>query len=283
MGIFGNFFKSKNKEIDLKKEDSIVEESDFSNFYLITEYIYEKSGIVDLDKRALPLSSLKRLALKLKLYTTEEFLKMMREDKSFYQEVLNIITVNETFFFREIKELEWLISYIRTTQKNLKILSLPCSSGEEVYSILILLDVAGIDLNRVEMIGYDINSVALANAKKGVFSEHSLHKLSNVQRDKYFTSFDNNMYEIVEKYKNKVTFLQKNIFELTEKDTFDIVLSRNMFIYFDDVKRRKALDIIVDSIKDGGYYIKGHADNIYNHPQLKCESYGIYAIDKKKR
>jgi len=281
MGVFDKFFNTK-KEPKRDEEVIVKEESDFSNFHLITEYIYSKSGIIDLDKRALPLSSLKRLAEKLELYKTNDFLKMMEEDSSFYQDVLNIITVNETFFFREVKEIEWLVKHISQVQKKFKILSLPCSSGEEVYSILILLDAAGIDLNRVDIIGYDINSVALQNAQNGIYSEHSLHKLSTTDKSKYFNKVDNNRYEIIQKYRERVTFLQKNIFELREKDLFDIVLSRNMFIYFDDVKRREALDIIVNSIKDGGYYIKGHADTIYNHPYLKNELYGIYAIDKKK-
>lgn len=281
MNLFKRFFA---KQIETPQDETLEErkEIDFSNFEVITDFIYKKSGITDLDKRTLSLSCLKQFAQEKSLYSTEDFLEIMQKDREFYQDVLNIVTVNETFFFREVQELKWLVAFIKKSDKNFNILSLPCSSGEEVYSILILLDDAGVDLNRITITGYDINTLALEKAKTGLYSEHSLHKLDAEYRSNYFTHYDDEHFLILQKYREKVKFIQKNIFEIQEKNIYDIVISRNMFIYFDNKKREEATNIIVSLIKDGGHYIKGYADNISTHPYLKSECYGVYSIDKMK-
>lgn len=251
-------------------------EIDFSYFKKITDSIYEKSGIVDLDKRVLTGSRLQQFAISKNIYNTDEFLFAIKVDKVFYQEVLNIATVNETFFFREIKELYWLIEYIKKEDRRLKILSMPCSSGEEIYSILLLMSINNIDINQVEFIGYDINSDAIKKAIEGVYDMHSLHKLDEQIKLDYFIK-NENLFSINEKLKQNIEFKQQNIFDLKDSDDrFDIVLSRNMFIYFDEEKRKIALDIIVNLLKVKGIYIKGHADHIYKHPNLKNLEYGIY-------
>jgi len=272
MGLFSLFSK---------KEDEIIEPTirrspNFSSFNIVTDYIYEKSGITDLDKRALTASRLQQYAISANIYTSHSFLENMQNHNTFYQEVINIATVNETFFFRELKELEWLVQYIQESAKTLKILSMPCSSGEEIYSILILMQEKGINLDKVQLIGYDINSHAIANAKEAKFEEHSLHKLSENMRSKYFTK-NRSTYQISKTLREHVKVQQKNIFDLKNvNEKFDVVLSRNMFIYFNDEKRALALDIIVNLLHEGGVYIKGHADYIKKHDKLSNTSYGIY-------
>ena len=268
-----------------KEEDNVSEISeqqhiDFSSFWMVTDYIYEKSGITELDKRALTSSRLQTYATENEIYTTNDFLAKMKNDTSFYQDVINIATVNETFFLREIKELEWLVEYVKEQDRALKILSMPSSSGEEIYSILLLLSEAGVDLSNISIRGYDINSNAIAHAKSGEFEEHSLHKLNFAMKQKYFTKLQDH-YKISQTFINKAEFFQKNIFEIIgESNSYDIVLSRNMFIYFDKEKQKEATDIIVNILKDGGVFIKGHADSIYEHPDLKSLKYGVYKKEK---
>lgn len=272
MGLFGLFSS--------KKEELIVEEksspTDFSEFLKVTNYIYEKSGITDLDTRALTSSRIQQFAKEEGVYTTNKLLVKMKNSTSFYQEVMNIATVNETFFMRELKELEWLVNYIKSLNRNLKILSIPSSSGEEIYSILIMLMELGVDINSVDIQGYDINSHAIKNANDGIYEEHSVHKLDETLRKKYFTR-EKYTYKIINKIKSRSHFSQKNIFDIADENSkYDIVLSRNMFIYFDDVKRATALDKIVNCLKVGGIYIKGHADYIKKHQNLDNIKYGIY-------
>jgi chemotaxis protein methyltransferase CheR len=272
---FFGLFADDEEEKNIESKESIT--PDFSHFEAITSYIYERSGITDLDSRAMIANQLRQLALEHDIYNTDTFLQKMKSSDEFYQEIINLVTVNETYFFRELKELEWLVDYIKGLSTHFKILSMPCSSGEEVYSILILLSEAGVDINRVEITGYDINSDAVSKAQKAIFKERSLHKIPLHVREKYFTKIDDESYKLREIFKNRVSFYQKNIFELENiYNKFDVVLSRNMFIYFDSEKRAKAVDIIASLLKIGGIYIKGHADSIKEHPNLKNISYGVY-------
>lgn len=275
MGLFD--WLNKNEESEKLEEVCIQKDTDFSSFHLVTDYIYEKSGITELDKRALTASRLQQYAISEDIYSTNEFLSFMKSNHQFYQEIINIATVNETFFLREIKELKWLVSYIKNTNLTLNILSMPCSSGEEIYSILILLSIEGIDISKIKITGYDINSHAITHAKSGEYDEHSLHKLNPQTKDKYFTINENNYYEVSPYLKTNVDFIQKNIFDLeNEQNRYDIILSRNMFIYFDSKKRKLATEIIANLLKTDGIYIKGHADQIYQHPNLRNIHYGVY-------
>ncbi len=270
MGIF-DWFKPKEVE-----SCPTVIESDFSDFKLVTDYIYKVSGITALDKRALASARAQHYAISVNINSTSEFLSKMKSDSAFYQEIINIVTVNETFFLRELKELNWLVDYIKNEKRTLKILSLPCSSGEELYSILLLLKNANIDLNSVEMKGYDINSQAVKSAQTGFYNEHSLHKIEPTNIEKYFTPNREGFYEVTSMFKQKVIFEQKNIFELKDEMKYDVVLSRNMFIYFDNENREIAIKIIANLLKPNGIFIKGHADHIYEHPSLQNIQHGIY-------
>ena len=275
---FYSWLVNKN-DIKIKEEQEIVlkKEIDFSSFEKITSFLYEKSGITDLHKRVLSSSLLQQYAIKEGICTTEELLEKLKTEKTFYQEVINIVTVNESFFMRELKELEWLVEYIKQSTTKLSILSIPSSTGEEVYSILMLMLENGIALNKISLYGYDISSQAVAKAKIGVYDEHSVHKLTPELREKYFIKDANAHYEILPMIKNSVVFEQKNIFELSSsQNRYDVILSRNMFIYFDDKKREEALHIITNMLKYDGIYIKGHADYIKNHLNLERISYRIH-------
>lgn len=274
MSIFNLFGERAKTRIDEVRLERI---SDFSDFKRVADFLYEKSGIVDLDKRVLTSSSLQRYATSRNVHSTSEFISRMKSDPLFYQEVINIATVNETFFMREIKELEWLVDYIADSSKTLKILSMPCSSGEEIYSILLLMSIKNVALGKVEIYGCDINSNAVEKAKKGEYEERSLHKLDERVRNEYFTINEKGRYAVSQNFKNKANFSQKNIFDsLDSEERYDVILSRNMFIYFDDEKRALATKIIANALNTGGLFIKGHADHIYKRSKLEYVRYGVY-------
>jgi len=271
--MFG-WFKKK----DVDKEVKITHNTeDFSNFNVITDFLYQKSGIIDLDKRALSSSRLKQYALEQSIYTTDEFLRALNQRDDLYQEAINIVTVNETYFFRELKELNWLINYIKNSPKKLKILSIPSSSGEEIYSILLLMLKENIPLDKVELIGYDINSQMIRKAREAIYHEHSLHNIDNITREKYFSSVGENQFLLDSSITLHTQFKQQNIFEIdTTKEKYDIVLSRNMLIYFDNKKCQEAVEIIIKMLNKDGIFIKGHADAVSSNINLKNIAYGVY-------
>ncbi|NPA58974.1 MAG: hypothetical protein GXO30_00695, partial [Epsilonproteobacteria bacterium] len=148
--MFGWLKRDKTEEVLDTKEITV----DFTDFHKITDFIYEQTGITDLHSRALTPLRLKQYAQEHHIYNSDDFLNELKQKNSFYQKVIDIATVNETYFFREKKELQWLVEYIDKSQKKLKILSMPSSSGEEVYSILLMLLEKKIPLNKVEIRGY---------------------------------------------------------------------------------------------------------------------------------
>ena len=142
---------------------------------------------------------------------------------------------------------------------------------------MILLHLNGVDISKVQITGYDINSYAIKNALNGVYDQKSLHKVNESIKTQYFTLDGMGYYHIKDFIKNNTHFIQKNIFEISsESDKYDVVLSRNMFIYFNDEKRVQALNIIIDLLKNNGIYIKGHADNIKINHSLKNIQFGVY-------
>jgi len=274
---FLNIFKKKSPKIYTKKiTPKIV--NDFSHFDKVIDIIYEKSGISDLNKRTLTASKLQNYANQHNIYTTNDFLKRIKSDINFEQDVINLATVNATFFFREIKELKWLVEYIKNSDTKLKILSMPCSSGEEIFSIIMLMDMQNIPLEKIELVGYDINSKMINSARDRVYNEHSMHKLPQDMIDKYFVKKGKKHYTLSNDLRDaEITFQQNNIFNFdTNSQKYDVVLSRNMFIYFDKEKRIEALNIILNLLKENGIYIKGHADNITQHHSLESIRFGVF-------
>lgn len=277
MGLLGWLFNSGSDNIDSKVNDIPKKISYISDFEAIASYLYDQIGITDLTKRIVVTNQLKELASDHEIENSSQFIRRLQADRDFFQKTVNIVTVNQTYFFREYKELSWLCNYIQEQDKRLKILSLPSSSGEEIYSIKIMLSEIGYDLNKVDFVGYDINSDIISHANSGRYEKFSLHQLDNSVVEGYFKKDEKGFYHIDHTIKSNVLFMQNNIFDLQDaKESYDIILSRNMFIYFDDIKQKKATDVIVDLLRPNGIFIKGHADNIYAHPSLKSLSYGVY-------
>lgn len=279
MGLMEYFYKKFQDDTPRPThcEDDCYFRENFDNFDAVTGILYKITGIADLDQRAMSLKQIRQHAIQHNLYSTQELLRKMSLDSVFLQQIIEIVTINETYFFREMRELDWLCSYIKNTHKRIKILSLPCSSGEEVFSILILLQNKGVDLESVDIYGYDIDSRAITKAKEGLYSYHATHKVSFKDLSMHFEKTEFDRHKIKRKFQKYAHFEQKNIFDLEGSHSrFDIIVTRNMFIYFDEDKRKKALEILVSLLYTDGILIKGHADVFHTTSNLESIGFGIY-------
>lgn len=270
--MFGWFKRNKDIQENLSAEYRKVE----IDFKKITDLVYIECGISDLDKRVLPFSRLKQYAEDKNITSTDQFLNLFKQQGEFYKDILSIVTVNETFFFREKKELDYLVEYIKNAPSGLKILSLPSSSGEEVYSILMLMMEENIPLDKVKIVGFDVDFEMIEKAKQGIYKQHSLHNVDDNLKSRYFDEIDENRWMVKPFFKNYVEFKQQNIFDITLTDEFDVILSRNMMIYFDEIKRKEAFEVISSLLKKDGLFIKGHADNINITSIFENIVFGIY-------
>ncbi len=224
----------------------------------LLEDIKQEFGLDYEKQKYTTLRKIERFAIKNEIATFKELENSIKTSKELKKQLLNMLTVGETYFYRELGHLKILAKY--TQSHNIKnILCAPSSSGEEVYSILIYLKEAG--KQEVKVTGIDLNSDVIAAAQKGCYSERSLSLLPTELRLKYFIK-DKEHYCIDASFKHVANFYHQNIFDdsFLQLGDFEVIFCRNMLIYFNDAQKKKALANIHAILPSGGILFTGHAD-----------------------
>lgn len=165
------------------------------------------------------------------------------------QALIEAVVVPETWFFRYPESMALLAQRAtamlarRLNHSPLRIICLPCSTGEEPYSVAMALREAGIDETDVEIDALDVSPVAIARAKTAVYGRNSFRTQSLAFRDRYFTPVPD-AFALSSSIRDAVTFRVENIFALSAQTTaqpYDIVFCRNLLIYFDQPTQVRAL------------------------------------------
>ncbi len=264
------FWNRKNREEE--KQDEIKKEFNPYGLNDILFFIKRETGIDLLVKKGITEPKIKLFCERKEIFSFKELYEKIKTDIKLKQELINLLTVSETYFFREEIQLDAAVSFIKNRRVKSKILCAPSASGEEVYSLAIKFDLNGIG-DLVDILGVDINSDVVEKAKKGVYSKRSVHKLSDELKKRYFTKEGDNFLIRESRFAN-VSFRCENIFNLNYelKETFDIIFSRNMLIYFDEETRLKSMEIFSKLLKPHGKLYLGHADTIPQNRWLERES-----------
>ncbi|NPV43571.1 MAG: protein-glutamate O-methyltransferase CheR [Firmicutes bacterium] len=250
-----------------------------SEFKQIREYIYERSGLFFDDNKKGYLE--KRLIARmnqLEIQTfAEYFYKLKFNEGDEFSRLMELITTNETYFFRNIPQLNTFSYHILPELLNrkadsgdfrLRIWSAGCSSGEEPYTIAIILKerIAYIEDWDVEIYGTDISYRVLKLAQVGEYHPRSLMDTDENIIRKYFT-YDtlNNKYKISDEIIEMVRFKHLNLYDeeqVTRFKNFDIIFCRNVLIYFDESSRKKVVEMFYDSLVPGGYIMLGYSESM---------------------
>lgn len=273
--MFEFLFKKAEADNSQKESVQVSYLEDFSEFF---HYIEKSLGIGSLFEKSIVKSKLQRVAKKYKIETNREFIEHFSKKGDLYSEVIDAVTVNETYFFRELDTLEWVVSQIQKSSKSHRILSIPSSKGAEIYSLYILLmQKAPQSILQQYFMGIDIDKEALKQAKRGIFSEHELHRLESELKCRYFQKEDLG-YQIIDSIRLNVDFAEDNILSLTsgKYGYFDIVLCRNLFIYFEDQYILEALKHLHQIVADDGYLVLGVADRMVEQHYFKKVNNFIY-------
>jgi len=264
-----------NNRCTLKNEPEItITDDDFERF---REFFYRKTGIMfDQSKRYFVD---RRLIERIKATGNNSFksyfifLRLESSGKEL-QNLINALTINETYFFREEYQFQCMVNrklpeiVLRKRRGDIiKIWSIPSSTGEEPYSVAIYLLEYWKDIDKwdIEIISSDIDTNALENAKKGIYSERSVQNLPKSIIQKYFRYLGNGYYQICEELRNSVEFTRVNIVDTNETKRyrgFDIVFCRNLLIYFDDLSRKIAVENLYDTMNPGGFICLGHSESM---------------------
>lgn len=190
------------------------------------------------------------------------------------EQFVNAFTVNETYFYREDHQLQCLTSDLLPNRLETKphgqavrIWSIPCSTGEEPYSLAMWLleNWPQVDSHDVEIVGSDIDTNVLVAAREGVFGKRALMRLTPQIIDKYFVDLGGERWQILDDLRNSVRFTVANLVERSETrphGLFDVIFCRNVLIYFDDASRRVAAENLYENLAPGGFICLGHTESM---------------------
>ncbi len=188
--------------------------------------------------------------------------------------LINEMTVNETYFWRENYQFECMTRHMldeiaRTKRpgQRIRIWSIPCSTGEEPYTIAIhiLENWARADAYDIELLASDIDSNVLQRARQGFYEERALSRLPRHLRERYFKPFGPTRWQVVEGLRESITFGPVNLSDPKETARYreiDLIFCRNLLIYFDDVSRRLAAANMFDCMTPGGFICLGHSESM---------------------
>ena len=258
-------------------------------FYRHTGILYESSKRYFVDKRLIGRIEATRCN------SLREYLTLVRlyPDKAELQSLINVLTINETYFFRDLSQIECLAHRINPEldatkkKKTLRIWSSPCSTGEEPYSIALYLlkHWPHVDDYEIEIYGTDIDTSVIEQAKKGIYSERSVQGLPPDILKTYFAELPGRTYQICSELRNSVSFEQLNIVDPKKTRAFrnfDIIFCRNMLIYFDEKSRKIAAEAFYDALTPGGFICLAPAESMSHITSLfKLRTFpGVTAYQK---
>ena len=190
------------------------------------------------------------------------------------EHLINLFTVNETYFYREDHQLRCMTSNLldgivarRAPGSTVRIWSIPCSTGEEPYSVALWLmeNWPQVDSYNIEIVGSDIDTRALRAAAEGIYGERALMRLSRSIVDRYFRPVADGKHEIDEGLRDSIQFTRANMIDAQDMANyrdFDLIFCRNVLIYFDDASRRQAAENLYDCLRPGGYICLGHSESM---------------------
>ncbi|MBV1776455.1 SAM-dependent methyltransferase [Burkholderiaceae bacterium DAT-1] len=265
-----------------------------AEFEQVRRFIYTEAGI-DLGptKRAMVQSRLAKRLHATDCKTFHGYLKFLatKEGAGERQIAINLLTTNETYFFREPQHFDWLKQHVselarqRGPQGNIRIWSAACSTGEEPYTIaMILAETLGLRYNW-SIHATDINTKVTEFAKRAIYIIERVNKTPKHLWMRYFRKgFDE--YEgkvrVHGDLIKRVTFSNANLLDLNAfaEFEFDIVFLRNVMIYFDDPTKSKVLNGVIRHMNKEGYLLISHSE-VIRRPDvpLKQEATSRYRIN----
>lgn len=250
------------------------------DFRLLRDLVYQHCGLSFREgNRYLLEKRLSKRVQQLQLKTFKDYYYLLRyspQRDNELTEVVNILTTNETYFFREDFQLKTFVQEIlpeiraqkeREGERRLRIWSAGCSSGEEPYTIaMLLLDMPAFHGWQIEIIGTDISQRVLNLARKGVYGLSAFRTTEEDYRRRFFVEFEGK-HKIVDRVKNLVTISHLNLFDAMKVSLLgklDVIFCRNVIIYFDASGKKKVIDTFHQRLRPDGFLLLGHSESLMN-------------------
>jgi len=242
-----------------------------AQFRKIARIVHQLAGIALHDgKEELVKARLMKRLRELNINSVKEYIKYLENDASGRElaELIDIMTTNKTCFFREYEHFKFLKERVLPEWKHgeKRIWSAGCSSGEEPYSIAILLREELRTSARVKILATDISARMLKKAKEGIYPAEELKNVPPDVVRKYFTPVPHettSLFRIKDEVKCMVRFARLNLMDRWPmKGPFDIIFCRNVMIYFDRETKEQLLQRFWKMLAPGGYLFIGHSESL---------------------
>jgi len=263
--------------ITLRKSIGISDDE----FVNLRDFIYDKTGIfVDEKRKYLFESRLTKRLTELGLSSFSDYIKFLKFDPRRAGELsklYELVTTNETSLFRDIKQLEAFQNNVlkekleeqrAAGRRELNIWSAGCSSGEEPYTLSILLHEAlRMELARwrITITAVDLSPAMIAKAKEGVYGDYAFKTTPEAMKSRYFTK-EGDGWKVKPTVARLVNFQEMNLNDplaLKRVPRSHIVFCRNVIIYFDQEMKRRVVSAFYDNLLPGGYMMLGHSETLH--------------------
>lgn len=205
----------------------------------------------------------------------EDYVKALKTDHELYNEFINYLTINVSEFYRNPEQWQVfekdIFPAILSKTSNPKIWSAACSTGDEPYTLAMIIS-KFMPLNRIKILATDIDKQALEKAKAGLYNPKSLENLPKEYLDKHFTQMDR-FYKIKDDIKNCVQFSQHNLLRDEYTTDCDLIVCRNVLIYFTEEAKDLVYKKFNKALKTGGSLFVGSTEQI-----IMCSRYNFKSI-----
>ena len=256
------------------------------------DYEYFKKAIYDMTK--IDLNAYKEKQMKRRIDTLigkhrvkgyDNYVKLLKSDKERFEEFVNYLTINVSEFYRnpsqwELMDKEIIPELVGRFGKNLKVWSAACSTGDEPYSLVMALS-RHIPLNHINIIATDIDKQVIEKAKVGLYNEKSIAAVPDDFKKKYFTKVGPS-YQISNEIKSRVQFKQHNLLKDTYPDKCDLIVCRNVLIYFTEEAKDEVFRKFNTSLKTNGILFIGSTEQIMNYKEINYDRKNSFFYIKNK-
>ncbi len=250
-----------------------ITEKEFSQlvYFIRTEY-----GINLFHKKALVVGRLQNYIMQSGFKSFSEYYESVLADKTgnAASVLINKMTTNHTFFMRESEHFDYLqrgvlprLEFEDIIKKDLRIWSAGCSTGEEAYTLAMIIDeYFGEDKGFLDtkILATDISTRVLETAVGGIYSREEIASLPDKWKRNYFTQVNEENSMIIDRIKNEVIFKRFNLMEkvFPFQRKFHIIFCRNVMIYFDQKTKNELADKFYESMERGGHLFIGHSESL---------------------
>lgn len=208
-------------------------------------------------------------------HTFAAYFDAIERDGKLLNEFLDRMTINVSEFWRnpgrwEAMEKKFIPEMI-SRSGNIKIWSAACSTGEEPYTLSMIAAELGA-FDRTSILATDLDTIVLQKASEGIYHERSVRDVPSTYLQKYFTKQDQDNYKIVDHLKKAITFKQQNLLHDTFDSGFDIIVCRNVMIYFTEEAKHILYQKFAKALRPGGLLFVGSTEQIFTPSQYDFES-----------